>query len=100
MEVREVLDGAMSGVEGEAHCVSDDCHGQAGALAEGDVAGEGVLDARNAASNAPAPAAAPAPVVEQTDLIEQIKKLGDLHAAGILTDDEFAAKKADLLNRM
>ena len=31
---------------------------------------------------------------------EQIKKLADLHAAGILTDDEFATKKADLLDRM
>ena len=31
---------------------------------------------------------------------DQIKKLADLHQAGILTDDEFAAKKADLLKRM
>lgn len=33
-------------------------------------------------------------------VIEQIKKLGELHAAGVLTDDEFAAKKKDLLDRM
>lgn len=31
---------------------------------------------------------------------EQIKQLGDLHAAGVLTDDEFSAKKAELLARM
>lgn len=53
-----------------------------------------------AAAATPAPTvvvqhAAPAP-----DLAEQIRKLSDLHAAGILTDDEFAAKKADLLARM
>ena len=36
----------------------------------------------------------------QPDIADQIKKLADLHQAGILTDDEFAAKKADLLNRM
>jgi hypothetical protein len=35
-----------------------------------------------------------------TDIADQIKKLAELHGAGILTDDEFAAKKADLLRRM
>ena len=33
-------------------------------------------------------------------IAEQIKQLLDLHAAGILTDDEFSAKKAELLSRM
>lgn len=31
---------------------------------------------------------------------EQISRLSELHGAGILTDDEFAAKKAELLARM
>jgi hypothetical protein len=31
---------------------------------------------------------------------EQIRALSELHAAGILTDDEFSAKKAELLSRM
>ena len=39
---------------------------------------------------APAPAAAPDP-------IEQLKQLGELHAQGILTDEEFAAQKAKIL---
>jgi hypothetical protein len=30
----------------------------------------------------------------------QLKQLADLHAAGVVTDEEFAAKKADLLGRM
>ena len=38
-----------------------------------------------------APAAAPA------DPIAQLKELGELHAQGILTDEEFAAQKAKLL---
>jgi Short C-terminal domain len=38
------------------------------------------------------PAAAPA-----DDQMEQLEKLGDLHAKGILTDEEFAAKKAQIL---
>jgi Short C-terminal domain len=37
-----------------------------------------------------APAAAPAPV-------DQLKELGELHASGVLTDEEFAAQKAKLL---
>lgn len=40
----------------------------------------------------PEPAAA-APVID----MEQLKQLGDLHAAGVLTDEEFAAAKAKLL---
>ena len=31
---------------------------------------------------------------------EQIRQLAELHAAGILTDAEFSAKKAELLSRM
>jgi Short C-terminal domain len=41
---------------------------------------------------APAAAAPPAP-----DPIEQLKQLGELHAQGVLTDEEFAAQKAKLL---
>jgi Short C-terminal domain len=43
----------------------------------------------------PAPAAPAAP--EADDLVTQLQRLGDLHAAGTLTDDEFAAAKARLL---
>ena len=42
----------------------------------------------------------PPPPAAQPDILDQIKKLADLHAAGVLTDEEFAAKKADLLDRM
>jgi hypothetical protein len=41
-----------------------------------------------------APAAAPSP---QLDMVEQLKKLGELRDAGILTEEEFAAQKAKLL---
>lgn len=34
------------------------------------------------------------------DIATKIKKLADLHQAGIITDDEFQSKKTDLLNRM
>ena len=41
----------------------------------------------------PPPPAAPA----EDDMLDQLKKLGELHAAGVLTDDEFAAQKAKIL---
>jgi hypothetical protein len=43
---------------------------------------------------APAPApAAPAP----SDDVAQLQQIADLHTQGILTDEEFAAKKAQIL---
>ena len=40
----------------------------------------------------------PAPVAAEEDPIEQLQKLGKLHEQGILTDEEFAAEKAKILN--
>lgn len=49
---------------------------------------------------APAPPPTPAQVTDgpgPDDLIAQLKQLGDLRAAGVLSDAEFAAAKAKLL---
>ena len=35
-----------------------------------------------------------------TDLVDQLGRLGELHAAGVLTDEEFSAKKAEILSRL
>jgi hypothetical protein len=49
---------------------------------------------------APAPVAAPpaAPAAGAQSMIDQLKELGELKAQGILTEEEFAAQKAKLLN--
>jgi putative oligomerization/nucleic acid binding protein len=40
-------------------------------------------------------------MAEMTDMfIEQIRKLAELHKEGILTDEEFSAKKGELLSRL
>lgn len=44
----------------------------------------------------PTPEAAP-PVEVTDDVVEQLKKLAELRDAGILTEDEFTAKKSKLL---
>lgn len=47
----------------------------------------------------PEPQYAPPPpaALSQEDLINQLKQLGELRDAGVLTEDEFAAQKAKLL---
>jgi uncharacterized Zn finger protein len=44
----------------------------------------------------PAPPAAPA-APAQDDMLTQLQKLGELKAAGVLTEEEFAAQKAKIL---
>lgn len=47
-----------------------------------------------------APAAAPAPAGGgEDDKLAQLEKLGKLHSDGILTDEEFAAQKAQILGQ-
>jgi hypothetical protein len=50
-----------------------------------------------AQQQAPAPVAA-APAAGGQSTIDQLKELGELKAQGILTEEEFAAQKAKLLN--
>ena len=42
----------------------------------------------------------PVPQDQNADIYSQIEKLAELHHAGILTDEEFTAKKAELLKRI
>jgi len=51
----------------------------------------------------PAPSEEPAPfapLASGPDVYEQLKRLGELHQAGVLTDEEFAAKKQPLLDQI
>jgi len=41
--------------------------------------------------------APPAPAADAPDMLEQLQKLGELRAAGVLTEAEFAAQKAKIL---
>ncbi len=54
------------------------------------------MQAQQAAAAAP-PAPVAAPAAAAPDLMDELSKLADLKAAGVLTDDEFAAAKAKLL---
>ena len=73
---------------------------QAGKFAEQDaqtMANRNQAYYQDMAQQAPAPASAPAPSGGGDDVLDQLTKLGELHAAGVLTDEEFAAQKAKIL---
>jgi hypothetical protein len=48
----------------------------------------------------PAPSGRPAPVARPQDAIDQLERLGRLRTTGVLTEAEFQAKKAELLQRI
>ena len=53
---------------------------------------------QQAAAPAPAPEPVPAAGGMNDDKMEQLKQLGELKNSGVLTDEEFAAEKAKILN--
>ena len=55
---------------------------------------------RGAAANAPGGVAEPDPERVDADPVEQLSGLTELHAAGALTDEEFAAAKARVIKRL
>ena len=56
---------------------------------------QGVADAQAQQAQAQ-----PAPATDNTDYAAELEKLGELHEKGILTDEEFAAKKQEILSKM
>ena len=52
---------------------------------------------QQAAAAQAAAAPAPAPEPSEDDPMEKVKQLGELHAQGLLTDEEFTAAKAKAL---
>ena len=54
--------------------------------------------AEQAYAQPPAPAPAPAPAASMEDRLSQLKQLGELLSAGVLTEAEFQQQKARILN--
>ena len=83
--------------------IAGDAMGMGAGLAMGQMMAQnlqaGLAGASAGAANAAAQAAAAA-VVKPDDVMGMLEKLGDLKAKGILTDEEFSAKKAELLKKL
>lgn len=60
----------------------------------------GTHPSQQAPAAAPSQAAQPPAVTGQPDVVAQLTQLAGLRDAGILTEEEFAAKKAELLSRL
>ncbi|HJE58905.1 MAG TPA: DUF4429 domain-containing protein [Nocardiopsis listeri] len=77
--------------------------GGRGAGSDGDASVEIGEDGPEAPENpgeSPGGLREPAQRTDTSWIFEQIERLGDLHAKGLLTDEEFSTKKAELLDRI
>ncbi|HNS40333.1 MAG TPA: SHOCT domain-containing protein [Promineifilum sp.] len=87
--------------EEQLEAVIDELDIETHELTDADVAAIESADAEPAApstpATAPAPPAAPSAAPTQSDYIAELKKLAELKDMGILTDEEFEAKKKQLL---
>jgi membrane protease subunit (stomatin/prohibitin family) len=93
--IPKLAEGVGNGGQGGGS-VAGDAMGLGAGLAMGQVLAQ-QLGQGLAGTAAPA-AAAPAPSADE--IMALLEKLGDLKAKGILTDEEFAAKKAELLKKL
>lgn len=80
--------------------VAGDAMGLGAGLAMGQVLAQQLQAGLGGAAAAAPAAAAPAAVQSADEIMALLEKLGDLKAKGILTDEEFAAKKAELLKKL
>ena len=82
--------------------IAGDAMGMGAGLAMGQIMAQnlqaGLAGGANVASTAAAQAAAA--IVKPDDVMGMLEKLGDLKAKGILTEEEFSAKKAELLKKL
>ena len=62
---------------------------QEAAMAQGQMPGNVIIGGQMMGASA---------MAAKPDPLDQLKKVADLHAAGVLTDEEFATEKAKLLN--
>jgi membrane protease subunit (stomatin/prohibitin family) len=88
--------------EGAGHGgIAGDAMGLGAGVALGQVMASQLSQGLQGASAQPATTAAAAPVgVKPEDVMATLEKLGDLKAKGILTQEEFDAKKAELLKKL
>lgn len=71
--------------------------GHRSARRRGMVVGAAVASSRSKKQQAAAAAPAPTPAPSTDDSVEQLKKLAEFRDQGILTEDEFTAKKKQIL---
>ncbi|MDB5873170.1 MAG: hypothetical protein JWQ07_2612 [Ramlibacter sp.] len=95
--IPEMAKGAGSGGGG----IAGDAMGLGAGIAMGQVLAQNLQQGlQSGAANSAAQAAATAASVKPDDVMATLEKLGELKAKGILTQEEFDAKKAELLKKL
>ena len=80
--------------------IAGDAMGLGAGVALGQVLAQNLQAGLSGASSAAAQAAAAPAGVKPDDVMGMLEKLGELKAKGILTDEEFSSKKAELLKKL
>ena len=82
--------------------IAGDAMGLGAGVALGQVLAQNLAQGLNPVAHAPAAVAAPAAAVgiKPDEVMATLEKLADLKAKGILTEEEFASKKAELLKKL
>jgi membrane protease subunit (stomatin/prohibitin family) len=101
-QTAQAIPGMVAAGGGGGSGIAGDAMGLGAGVALGQVLAQNLAQGLNPAAHAPAVAAAPAGAVgiKPEEVMATLEKLADLKAKGILTDDEFAAKKAELLKKL
>jgi membrane protease subunit (stomatin/prohibitin family) len=95
--IPKFAEGAGSGGGG----IAGDAMGLGAGMAMGQVLAQNLQAGLSGMNNSGAAAQAAAPVgIKPDDVMGMLEKLGELKAKGILTDEEFGAKKAELLKKL
>jgi membrane protease subunit (stomatin/prohibitin family) len=85
------------GAAGGGGSIAGDAMGLGAGVALGQVLAQNLQQGLQGASAAAAPAAAG---IRPDEIMATIEKLAELKAKGILTDEEFSTKKAELLKKL
>jgi membrane protease subunit (stomatin/prohibitin family) len=80
--------------------IAGDAMGLGAGVALGQVLAQNLQQGLQGGASATAASPAAAASIAPDQVMATIEKLADLKAKGILTDDEFAAKKAELLKKL
>jgi len=85
---------------GQGSGIAGDAMGLGAGMALGQTMAQAMQQGLQPAPAAAAPAAAPVAALQPDEIMATLEKLADLKARGILTDEEFTAKKTELLKKL
>jgi membrane protease subunit (stomatin/prohibitin family) len=101
-QTAQAIPGMVASGGGGGSGIAGDAMGLGAGVALGQVLAQNLAQGLNPTAHAPAAVAAPVAAVgiKPDEVMATLEKLADLKAKGILTDEEFASKKAELLKKL